>query len=962
MPSKKLSLLIIAIILIAGTTAVFMMVGYNPSPTPFPSDSPSKVKGTVWISEIYCNESDSTEFFEIYIPVSFRSDTIENWYFTTFDGEGLIKIPTVSGLRAEVYIAIYSGTGTDDTNASDGTVALHLGLSENLLDPEGDEIGLFDSTGNVIDFMRYSEGNSQVIYSDWSENDDGIACNTGSISLFGNDSDSSNEWMNSVPTPSMPNIYPVYTDSGYIIEIQNGLNQDVIDEGIIDKTALHSNETFKIIKGSGVSADVVKNVTKHIKYSLNFYLKNGFKMGPKTWKNNKFAIIIKKGDTSETVGAASHKGIIWIDLGKMKSDIDLKYVCEHELMHLFQYQTFKQGSDYADHCPTKNKFWIEGQATYWGIESTKANFNLTNKEIQDEFKRVEDHNWYTHYKDINRSLFKGWGGYYDDYIGSYLFSKFLRERYGLENILKIFNSSIDNFANNSKDVDPRDAIAKVLEMSWERIIADYYAWLLTDAITNNGVPERTAHANLTYTNNTVSDSIGVVPEGSGLEKVKINGTKPFSINFGVKPGNHWKITIVYVYKDGSRKQAFNTPFSIIDTVSPWPVNPKNHDKKLDYILIIKTLVKANGTEKINMTITPLEIPSQTNPKVLNENEPEEIQFPPLFNNITDPFDFPWSYWFRLNYSDTLSTPCIAFNMTESYPGGWINFTLIHNGSIVTQISETCDDFPEIMWDPIWLVGDYTLVFTQGNPYTYCRGTVTLTYTPKNGTSFETPEEINVDEVKPLDSNEWDSDSHYYNCTVDNTHRYLFEMNVGSDYIGSADWFMELYHPGNPTPLLTTQGVYLLNEWPRYLEIPIEGEPEYNPEQQYIIRVVYIGDGTGNISLSHQPISGDSPSNPLWHTIDTTEYFGVSLPYTITHGVSVFINSTVVIGQNYSLFFNTTESVFGHVWTGSSWVDFSYSPTDYWFNVTITAETDVICIEIFPDAAESVVHYIWSYVL
>ena len=676
-------------------------------------------------------------------------------------------------------------------------------------------------------------------------------------------------------------------------------------------------------------------------------------------RNKKFRIIVKKGTTTETVGSTSFKGVIKIEVGTMYSDIDLKYVCEHELMHLFQMQTFKQGNDTADHCPTKNKFWIEGQATYWGIESTKANFNLTNKQLQDEFKRVHDHNWYDHYTDINRTIFKGWGGSYSDYMGSYLFMKFLKERYGESNLIKMFNNSIDNYANDSKDVSPREAIAKVTGKSWETILAEFHAWLLSDAVTNNGVPERKAHVTITYSNNTVNDSIGVNPEAAGLEKVIVNGTRPFSINFATRAGTKWMITIVYVYKDGSRKKAFNTPFAIADTVSPWPVNPKNHDKELDYILVIKSLIKANHTEKINMTIVPLDLPSQSQPTELIPPLPYEWWFPPLFGNITDPADFPWRYWFRVNHNDTTTIPRINLNSTAIYPGGLINMTIWRGGLVITDLSLSTNESSWIMWDPTWPLDNYTIELTQGTSITSCHGTITLLPEPRNGTALNVPEHIGIGEVKPLDSDEWPLDSHYYYCIVNDTYRYLFELNIASQYSATADWYMELYHPGDPTPVATTQGMYGPGVWPRYLEIPIEGEAGHNPDDEYIVRVVYDGQGTGNISLRYQPISGASPNDPLWHVIDTTQYLSVSLPYTITRGVSVFINATVVASNDYALYLNSTASVFAHVWNGTAWIDFTYSAANDWYNVTFTADTTTICIEILPDGPSAEVLYLWS---
>lgn len=87
-----------------------------------------------------------------------------------------------------------------------------------------------------------------------------------------------------------------------------------------------------------------------------------------------------------------------------------------------------------------------------------------------------------------------------------------------------------------------------------------------------------------------------------------------------------------------------------------------------------------------------------------------------------------------------------------------------------------------MWDPDWPVGEYILEIIRGNPYTYCRGTLALTYTPSNGTDLEVPEEIGIGDVKDHDSEECRIDSHYYQCTFNGTYRYLFELNIDPDYV------------------------------------------------------------------------------------------------------------------------------------------------------------------------------------
>ncbi|MBN2229664.1 MAG: lamin tail domain-containing protein, partial [Candidatus Thorarchaeota archaeon] len=565
MDSKRIAIIVIILIVSAGTiAAIYLFRPSNVIPITA-EDTPSTYNGVAFISEVYYSDSIENEFVEMYIPSTYTEDSLPEWFITTFDDESLIRLPSILGIDGEDYIAVYTGTGTSDLDASDGKAEIYIGLNDSILAPTGDEIGLFDSNGSVIDFMRYSGGNGDDLFDDWPSSDDGPSSTSGSISLFGYDTGDSTNWGESIDTPGMPNIISYTTDSDYVFEVQSGLNAPYIDVGIDDEIN-DKDEAIEVSdEGGGVPLDTMLAIIDHLEFSLEYYLGKGFTRGPKTAANNTIKVVVVNGTSTETVGKASTSGTITIKVGTIESDTDLKYVCEHELMHLFQYQTEKEGNDTVDHCPVANKWWIEGQATYWGIESTKANFNLTNKEIQDEFDRVGDHNWYDDYLDLNRSIFIGWGKSYSDYVGSYLFMKFISEKYGEAKLKEVFDKAKDNLNNNSKDVSPEDAIAEVLGKTWEQILAEFYAWMMTDAITQNGVPERKGHVNVTYTNNSVSDEIKVGPYASGVERIKVNGTKPFSINFKLPQGGKWKITIIYVYEDGSRKQAFNTPFSIIDT-------------------------------------------------------------------------------------------------------------------------------------------------------------------------------------------------------------------------------------------------------------------------------------------------------------------------------------------------------------------------------------------------------------
>lgn len=968
MNQKRTAAVLIVMILAASGIAVLLLLQQPGAPSPL--DIQSAYADDVLISEIHCNQTLTVdeEYFEIYLPESYVGQRIEGWYVTTFDDEGMLALPTVSNVEGENYIAIFSGAGEDDLDASDGSATIHLGLTERILDPSGDEIGIFDSNGHVLDYVRYGGGNGDQNFDGWPESEDGPSFpsnHTGSISLFGFDSANTSDWMASLLTPAKPNVFSfLAVETGYTLTIANGINQEFSFDGIDDTMLPGKGEKIDFYPKGGVDSDCLKDIAKHIAYSLEFYHKKGFTRGPATYKPGKINVTVIQGTRTETVGAASTKGHIIIRVGTIKSNADLKYVCEHELMHLFQFKTEKIGNDTVDHAPYANKFWIEGQATYWGIESTRANYNLTHKEIQDEFKRVKDHNWYTHFTDLNRSIFKGWGGSYSDYMGSYLFNKFIAEVFGEDKLKQIFDTAVDNFKNDSKDVSPKEAIAQVLGKSWEQIVAEFHAWLMTDAITDNGVPERKTHVNVTYNNDTVSDAVSVNAYSAAVQRIKVNSTQPFKIKFNVNPSNSkWKITIIYVYGDGSRKKMVNSPFDHGPSYPHIAVNPEGHDKELKEVIVIKSHV-GDSTAKINMTVSPIPRPGPA--QITPNGGPYDFELPWGLGNTTI-WDYPWlvswnftylldlnNYTLRVNY--TTITGGSAFNITIESPSGLLFEEPGVGGG--EQILVNFD--PEYFWE----FGDYRITISQYNWTSMLSGTLELLEETREGAVFENPMSMVPDEEILLEPDRWRTDSCiWYELPLDPNFDYTLFLQVDGGFEIECDWYIEVYDREDPMNLLASnEGVYADGEWPRELLLPRYFEENYPSSGIALIRVVFSTSApgaSGYIIAFTQPIAGSSIDNPLWYNGET-EYFGVPLPYSIHDDGSLYINATLEEGTAYWTYFNCSEPITGLVWNGEDWLEFSAIEGDNLFAVYYEAMTDIICFQfqVMP-SPESILFYIFT---
>jgi hypothetical protein len=756
--TKTAGILVILIIIGAVGAGVFLLLGTGPEPGTTLEDTPSSTNGDAWISEVHMNTTLTVdeEYFELYVSETFSSNSMSGFIVTTFDDEGQIELPTVTDVDEEDYIAVYTGVGEDDLDASDGSASIHLDLASRILDPSGDEIGVFDSSGNVIHFIRYEGGNGDPVYDSWPTGDDGPSLpsgHTGSISLFDISKADTSSWMESELTPGAPNAHAFYTDTdpSYHVTIKSGVHQQYSFTGIDDTKEAGKNETIDVFPAAGVNASQVNSIKEYIQFSLEFYHGKGFTRGPATYKPGRINVTVVQGTRTETVGSCNTDGEIVIKIGTINSSIDLKYVCEHELMHAFQFKSERVDGKWRDHAPVKNKWWIEGQATYWGIESTKANYNLTNKEIQDEFKRVGDHNWYTHYTDLNRSVFLGWGKSYSDYMGSYLFMKFIKEKFGEDKLKDIFDRAVDVFEKNATDTSPEDAAADVLGIPWDTLVAMFHAWMMSGAISDNGVPERKTHVNVTYNGATTGDSIGVAPYGAGVERIKVNDSTPFNMDFQTEPGSVWKITIIYVYEDGSREQGFNCPRTYAGTSAPWPVNPGSHGKKLVEIIVIKTLVQTNETSTINMTVTPIE---HVSPTTLLPNQTGIFEFPPGFYNYTDPSDWPWNQTWWFNYTDTPGERSVIINTTEFFPDSFFDiFFELDRVLIDYQLNVPVGPSPNVIpWSPddSWPFGVYNITMVQSTPDSFLRGTIMVEHINPVGGDIRNPIWVDVGGYTPLD--------------------------------------------------------------------------------------------------------------------------------------------------------------------------------------------------------------------
>lgn len=961
---NKLKAAIIGIILVgAGIAGVFLFLGI-----PGPEPTVSAFNGDAWINEVHMNSTLTVEeeYFEIYVSASYTETSIQGWQITTFDEEGRLALPTIMNVDAEDYIAVYTGTGTEDLDATDGTATVYLGRSDRILDPEGDEIAIFDESNQVIHFMRYEGGNGDALYDDWNDDDDGPQLpvgHMGSLSYFGQDKTNTSAWLQSLTTPGNPNQYAFTTDTPtpYYVIITSGVKAHYSFLGIDDPKEASKNETVDVFPAAGVNASTIEAIKEHIAFSLGFYDGKGFDRGPATYKPGRINVTVVQGTSTETVGSCNTKGEIVIKLGTMISLIDLKYVSEHELMHAFQFKVENTGEGNQDHAPMANRWYIEGQATYWGIESTKANYNLTNAQIQDEFKRVGDHNWFAHYTDLNRSITIGWGGSYDDYMGSYLFMKWISEIFGEDKVKEIFDKAKDNFGNNSLDVSPEDAAAEVLGLPWDTLLAMFHAWMMSGAITDNGVPERKGNVNVTWSGTETGDSIGVTPSGAGVERIKVNSNEPFTMDFKTEPGSVWKITVIYVYADGSREQADNCPRTYAGSSAPWPVNPGAHDKVLVEVIVIKTLVSTGSVSQINMTLTPV---NPLGPVTLAPNVPVPFRLPPGVYNITDVHDYPWWKSFIFNYTIDNWEHLIAINMPDPWMvDSFFDITFEIGGELVLNVSgipvASANPYT-IPVDPdgSWSLGVYNITIIQSTMDSVLEGTIEDIAILPDGYDFDHPHHHEYGELVGQDSIQHrTTGDRWYTTYPSNASSFEYFITVLPEFDMIADWNLELYVATDPTaPIRTTVGDYVPGEWPRTLSVPTILDPDWS-EDGFILRVIYSGEyAIGELQHVQDILPGTAHEKPLWHTILTTEYLGVPIPYPDS-GV-LYINISAAPDTYFIAFNSTAVDLNVLLLQGGLLTDFTSTGTGLYF-ISVFTSVDMLTIIINPGTLPGEILWIWS---
>ncbi len=607
MNRRIVAFVVILIIGVAAGSYVYLQLSKTEQPVEL-RDIPSASSQAIIINEVMPSHDDSPEYVELYTDGGLED--ITGWILTTYDDDRIV-LPTLTGDSEFAFILVVSGSGTNDLDVGDGQATIYTGSTTKHLDLPGDEVGLHDATGALVSFMRYGGGNGDPVMGDWPNEEMGVSISPGdnhSISLMGNSEGYSSSWISTIQTPGEPNT-ELFTTTGDFggeqILFTNSIRLVDDFDGIV-RPDVQRGENVTVTAGPGVNASVIALVKEHINFSLNFFREHNF-TDPATAAGNEIKIRLVRSGSAESTGVSRSSGEIVIRVGTRATKEELKVVGEHELFHLFQFKTRTDslgGSYYPLHEP--DYWWDEGMAEFWGVYSMLKNYpNMTMSAWNDMARAIGSLNWFDHFRDTNgTSPFHGWDHSWNSYMASFLFIKFINETYGAEKLLEVFNATRYYGPGDARNVDPKDALATALNMTWSEIYARFLSWLFLDSHHANGVPVYTPHIRLNYTGGAIGDTVGVRGGGGAvIEEVEISNSTSFRVQLNYSgPAQNWTAVVLVFYEDGTNETLL-VPLNKTTQEGEVFIEPDG-EKKIARIWVIKSVTEGAASGRVSMRVVP----------------------------------------------------------------------------------------------------------------------------------------------------------------------------------------------------------------------------------------------------------------------------------------------------------------------------------------------------------------------
>ncbi|RLF68430.1 MAG: hypothetical protein DRN57_04050 [Thermoplasmata archaeon] len=598
------------------------------------SDEVSSLSGQLMLSEMMPAE----EWFEIYVK-SWAAGPIENLGFSTFDEE-IVPLPSITGADGFDHIIVHTGKGVDDTDLSDGKASVYLDMSGDVLGDEGDELALFDGSERIIDFVGWGDGNGDTPRDGWSGTNYLPAPRDGdSLSLQGDDEDADSFWTEGPPSPLGNSIFTVdlSPEDDWTAYIQNGRTEAIpVILNTSEMRYININVSTGVPPGHPVNKTKLDEVAEYLNYTYNLLKKMGFgsALASGTDSNGKPFIKISVTRNGTYSGTCSSSGEISVDIGSNK--VASKQTVEHEMTHNFQFSARSDGSTHIN--PWSSNFIDEGTAEFIGRYSAMLNYNKTWKEVEDELQSAGSLNIYDYFHRAWYDIFTDWPGAYKNgtyvhsgnyYAGSFLFMKFLMDKFGISVISKIYNATV-NKPGTSHDVVGIDAVEKATGTKFEDLLSEFNLYRLENRFPqyrNNPKFKNTTMDSEHDFNGTgsISDNERVEQYGSRINRYNLHGSSALITFVPDSNRSRWQLTVIRIGSDGKRTYEKITIEKGDDGLIYIP-------EGYEQVIIIKT--RLNGSlkffEGFNITIKQAPVITPMGPV----NNDHIMWDPPLFINWT----------------------------------------------------------------------------------------------------------------------------------------------------------------------------------------------------------------------------------------------------------------------------------------------------------------------------------------
>ena len=560
----------------------------------------------VQINEIYYTASDPLDDY-VELFVLDNSSNLAGWNITTFDGDNE-TFPAISNLNNFTYITIKMGFGIDDLDATDYNVTIYLGRGTSMLD-SGDEVGLYDSTSTLVDFVRYGGGNGDGVLGGWSSSDPGISTSDAqkSLQLLGFDRNNSGNWRVSSITPGEPNIREFVSSAfdGTSVRIHNGLRCPCIIDYINSPPTGVKGIGINVTGGPGVDNETIEKFVEYVNFSLNLYNKSGFNP-PQTGSDGIVDVTLANASSagqspSTGVTTGSDRDItIYVGFNNVTD----KWTVEHELMHAIHGRNYTDANGtYYRWTSLVDRWKEEGLCEYWGFESVKRNFNLTDEEILEEAGEVMNYNISDFGRNTNINVFSNWSSpsfRWSKYVASFLMMRFIAETYGenkTTHIYKVQKNYGSWSTHDPNDVTGTEAVDKALaeegsNKTFEDVFVDWTTWFYNNY-----------NDTINYTlDNTVSDTHNItetntlVPWGTRYEKIRVGTGKSLNITFQGNSTKKYAITLIKIKANGEKdrevKKFIGKTSIIVDGI-------------YKEIILIKSQINSIGASNFILRVVPI---------------------------------------------------------------------------------------------------------------------------------------------------------------------------------------------------------------------------------------------------------------------------------------------------------------------------------------------------------------------